>query len=469
MTRNRAIRPVPRGVPGFWTETRRPKLDHGALERDLGKRSDEVAAIERQLEVLQRDVERVASLELQITSAGGSEVDQQQRRVTRRQSQLGLFRDLEANRAALVEKADTTADAQLEHATKAGCRTGDRPGIRAEQAGARVASQAEMMAAVEPDLVDAKATHDADAAQLEAARRDCDEQESLTSRRREDVLLSSRSSRSTRLSRRLDAARAALAKLGQAQQSLGSNHVDESTLRAIRASDLGLRTVRAQLEGSRPTIRAVAHKPVSMQIDGAQIDLPTGEALEMSFAEIAQVEVPHHLELRVSAGAADPRLLEKVREAEAALTEACRAAGVAELATAELAAAERRRVEVDAQLAERSLSEALGSSTLEELSTTIATLEARVTAYAAKRPPEPALTEELTEADRHAIDAESRAVRSARLRQRPSSSHPRLASSWPRLLRHSTTRRQFCPSSRRTWSVCAAGSVQPERTLPTMR
>lgn len=391
----------------FWTDTGRPKLDHGALERDRGKSLDEVTAIERQLEVLQRDVERVATLEAETTSLV-AQVDQQQQRANELHGQLGLFRDLEANRAALVDKA-TTADAQLERATKT---VSDRRQLiaEAEQAAARVASQAETMAALEPDLVDAKAAHDADAAQLEAARRDCDEQETLASRRREDILLLRDRADLTRLSRRLDGARAALAKLGQAQQSLGSNHVDESTLGTIRASDLQLRTVRAQLEGSRPTIRVVAHKPVSMQIDGTRIDLPTGEALERSFAEIAQVDVPHHLELRVSAGAADPRLLEKVREAEAALTEACRAAGVAELATAELAAAERRRVEVDAQLAERSLSEALGSSTLEELSTTTATLEARVTAYAANRPPEPALTEDLTEADRQAIDAESRAA-----------------------------------------------------------
>ena len=412
----------------FWTETGRPKLDHGALERDLGKRSDEVAAIERQLEVLQRDVERVASLEAEITSLV-AQVDQQQQRVNELQGQLVVFRDLEANRAALVEKA-TTADAQLEHATRA---VSDRRQLasEAEQAAARVASQAGMMAALEPDLVDAKTTHDADAAQLGAARRDCDEQESLTSRRREDVLLLRDRADLTRLSRRLDGARAALAKLGPAQQSLGSNHVDESTLGTIRASDLQLRTVRAQLEGSKPTIRAVAHKPVSMQIDGTRVDLPTGEALERSFGELAQVEVPHHLELRVSAGAADPRLLEKVREAEAALTEACRAAGVAELATAELAAAERRRVEVDAQLAERSLSEALGPSTLEELSTTIATLESRVAAYAAERPPEPPLTEELTEAERHAIDAESEAVSkraiAAEAEQLESASRERLA------------------------------------------
>jgi hypothetical protein len=391
----------------FWTETGRPKLDHGGLEREVAQRSEEVAEIERRLEVLQRDVERVASLEAEIASLV-TQIDQQQLRVNELQGRLAVVRDLEAKRAALVGMA-ATADSHLQQALKA---LDDRRQLvsEADEAAVRVASHAETVAALEPDLVDAKAAHDADAARVEAARRDCDEQEALATRRREDVHLLRDRADLTRLSGRLEGARESLEKLGQAQQSLDSNHVDEAALGAIRGADLQLRTVKAQLEGSRPVIRVVARKPLSLQIDDARIDLAPDEVLQRSFADRAQVEVPDHLELQVSAGAADPQLLEMVREAEVALSEACRAAGVTELAAAERAAVERRRVEVDAQLAERSLAEALGSSTLEELSTDAAALEARVATYVADRPTEPTLPGDLAEAERQAADADSEAV-----------------------------------------------------------
>lgn len=391
----------------FWTETGRPKMDHGALERDLARRSEEVSDIERQLDALQRDVERVAALDSE-TNSLVAQVDQQQQRVNQLQGQLAVFRDLEASHTALLGKA-ATADTRLRHAAKAVLDRHDLVS-EVEEANTRVVLQAEAVASLEPDLVDARAAHDSDATKLGAARRDCDEREELASRRRNDVLLLRDRAELARLSERLEAARAALTKLGQAQQALGSNHVDEPTLRAIRAADLQLRTLRAQLEGSRPVVRVVAGKPLSLQIDGTHIDLATGAAVERPFAEQVQVAVPGQLELRVTAGAADPQLLEKVSNAEAALAEACRAAQVEDFMAAEQAAAERRRIEVDAQLAERSLAESLGASTLEELSTSAAAFGARVEAYTAERPPEPTLIEDLPEAERQAIDAEAEAA-----------------------------------------------------------
>jgi uncharacterized protein YhaN len=391
----------------FWTETGRAKQDHGALERPVAERSEDVRTIERQLEVVQRDVERVASLEAEIASLV-AQVDQQQQRVNELEGQLRVLRDLESARAALITKA-TTADAQLEQAVKALAER-RQMASEIEEARQRVASHAGTLAALEPDLVDARAAHEADVARLEVARRDCDDWEALSSRRRNDVRFLRDRADFDRLSGRVEVAREALAKLGQIQQSLQSNTVDEPALRSIRTADLQLRTVRAQLEGSRPVIRAVVREPLSLQIDDARIDLAAGEELERPFAKTAQVTVPGHLELQVSAGGADPRLLDKVRKAENTLVEACRAVGVPDLATAEQAATERRRLEVDAQLTERSLTEALGASPFQELSTTAANLEARVAAYATERPLEPPLIEDLSGAERQADDAESQAT-----------------------------------------------------------
>lgn len=392
----------------YWTETGRAKQDHGALGRVLAERADEVGTIERQLEALERDVERVAALEAEIASLS-AQLGEQQQRVNELDGQLGVLRDLEATHAALVTKAET-ADAQLAQAINAAA---DRRQLAAEveEALQRVASHTAGLAALEPDLVDARSAHDADVARLEAARRDRDAWELLATRRRGDVGFLRDRADLGRLSGRLEAARGATAKLGQTKQLLESNCVDEPALGSIRTADVQLRTVRAQLEGARPVIRAVVHEPLSLEVDDDRIDLARGEELQRPFAAIARVVVPGQLELEVSAGAADPRLLEKVRRAETALAEACGAAGVPDLAAAEHAAAERRRLEIEAQLAERSLAEALGASTFEELATTEATLESRVTAYAADRPPEPAPIEDLTEAERQATEAESQATR----------------------------------------------------------
>ena len=390
----------------FWTETGRPKLDHGALERALTERSDEVRSIERQLEALQRDVDRVATLEAEINSLS-PQLAEQQERVGELQEQLGVLRDLEAAHRALQATA-ATADTQLAQAVKAAA---DRQKLisDAEEASRRVAATAETLGALEPELVDAQAAHAADAAQLEIARRERDDCEALASCRRADVLYLRDQADLDRLSQRLDIAREAVGSRSRTQQSLQENRVDESALTAIRGADLQLRTMRAQLEGSRPILRAVVHQPLVVQIDDDRIDLADGQRLERKFATVAQITVPGHLELQVSAGAADPKLLEKERKAGAALVEACRAVGVSDLASAEQQAADRRQLEVDAQLADRSLTEALAGSTLEKLETAAATLVARVAAYAKARLPEPTLTEDLSDAVREAADADTQA------------------------------------------------------------
>ena len=372
----------------YWTDTGRPRSDLGDLEKAAAARHASLDEIETALRKLDDDVEAVERL------TGERAGDEKQRAEDER-----LVSELREQWRVVegIQKQLETAEARLEAAD-----------LATKQAAAAVEAREALVAKVEADrgerdkLVAAteraapalKSAHErveAAAKALAGAARARTAAERAAALLRDDIEHLRDRATVEALREQRDRLREAREALTTAEAELATNKVTDKALDAIRAASVEAQKARAGLEAGSPSVAIESLGAERLEIDGKPLELASDAIEEYSVVGQLRVEVPGAVRMRISAGADGEELGRTLAAAEASLADACEAAGVEDLASAEKAAVARRDAET-AQGSQRrtidSILEALGLEGADELDPRIAVTEQRMLAYSEERPDE---------------------------------------------------------------------------------
>jgi chromosome segregation ATPase len=380
----------------YWTETGRAKMDRGGLERTAQQAVDEIREIEDELRSLEHDVERAATLDVDLKAFGPRCADQERR--------VSDYVEEVARLDRLLLQAQTTratSDAAAAKADKAARAVSDRQDLVAKlQAQAverqRIASALDESA---PDLGACRDQNEADSHAVAKARTDrdaCDVQARL---RRDDVSFLRNQQEMSELRRRSEAVRGAHAALASIQVELDKIQIDEPTLSELRSADVRLKTARASLGSSMPSFRLEAIADTKLDINGESVEMKAGTAVQRPVPAAACVTVPGVLSLTVIPGVADLALVEEAHAAERTFSDLCAATGVTDVAQGELVVAARRRLEGDRSEQEQVVRSALGPLALQELEQQLAETSAGIDDHKKSRPKAPRIAPDIKSAE----------------------------------------------------------------------
>jgi uncharacterized protein YhaN len=361
-------------------------LEAESLLRDLDDAADEVArlAVEAQaLEVTRAEQER-----------SESELDAQVQVVSRRRAEV---------RQLLAER--DLAAVEGERWLGLGGRRNDQVDA-VERAHATLTEQLAQVEQGQPARAAAEArrttTHDA----LKLAREALQQAEHGHRLALDDADHRRRQIELEQLTERRDRVVEAQQRLSTAELDLEQARVDVDLVARIELAHLELAKAGAAAASGAASLTAHALQDLVLDIDGSPVTLTAGAAHDVAVPGSVAVSVPGMVRLEVRASAETQVLVERVESARRHLTELCDDGGVADLAGARAALAER-------DLAERTRTEALAvivrdlrDLTLESLTQKIGRLTTRIADYAAGRATEPPLPVDLDEAQSLAADTE---------------------------------------------------------------
>lgn len=393
----------------YWTDTGREKTETGALIQAAEARVQELAAIEDLLRRVEADIERSASLQIDIRRLAAAGVEQEAR-LSDLRARWTRVEQLQAVTAAVAAREEATKLAvdraqELEVTRQAAIDSLAVANAEREHCEMQVAEAA-------PELDSARERLTLAGEALAAARtlRDLAEDDARIRRadadyRRDEIAVADLRDRKGRV----DDARVALAR---ASAVLVANNVDDATLTAIRTADLRLQMARARLEARRPILRVESLAPVTIELDGQPLALTPGRPEQRSVADRASIVVPGLLAVDVTAGSGDAPAADEFSGAERSLANLCARAGTTDPATAEVAADERRTALAAMSDQDRIIADALGAQglgALPDLEARLVAAEQTVVGYLATRPADPPLADD-AESAREAVDAAECAV-----------------------------------------------------------
>ncbi len=366
----------------YWTPTGRPKGDWPVREA-VAQAQSALDGLETQLRAVAADVERAADLAAEQArlvearspeEARVEELESRWRQIEERVRSVERLAEAEkaarlaAERAAETSSARAAAVEELARATA----ERDRQHGAVESAAPTLASARERAGRAGTALAEARATRQAADARARTARADLD-------------FLRARAQLAEQTERRAALA-AAQAALADAEAAARTNLVDEGVLETIRAADAGAQLARGLLEQARPSVAVTALGEVSLIVDGTSMPLGAGASVRRPVEDRLSLEVPGVVRIEVAAGRGDTSLSARAADAEEALRAACEAAGVANLAAAEGAAAARRDARAVWADQKRRIADLLAGEEPERLDARIATAERRTAGYLEARP-----------------------------------------------------------------------------------
>lgn len=353
-----------REVRRWYTPGGRPTAALSGPQREVVEARDELASVAARLAALEQDVDELTEadreyprLEARLAQLGpaieaarqaAGQVDRARAQVETRRAELGRHDAELARCAAALEERRRHGEelAELDQALRA---AEDELGpLRAEHR-ALEAEQQRSDACLD-ELAAALAARRVQADEARAAlelRRAVDEQDALTGRLAQIEQLR--------------------AQAREAEQALAGIRLDDAALRRIRRADEALRVARATRSAGAPTVQVRAHQPVTIDLDGQPVQLAAGEGHTAAITERFGVSLEAVLDLEVRAGRSAAELARTVRDAEVALSEQCRAAGVADAEDAERVAAARGTHEAVLARRDEELARLLEGRSVDEL------------------------------------------------------------------------------------------------------
>jgi recombinational DNA repair ATPase RecF len=327
----------------YFTESRgQARGDLAAAEARLAAAEEALARAVARREAMRGAADRVVeeSARLEALEDRLRKLDLQCDAAERRVAEV---RALDEQRRVLAERCEHRRASLREASQRAAARAEherDRAAIEADhrRAGDAVAAaQAALEAAEAEERREGEAARAAEDALEAAVRRVRSAQRALDRTRLWAEL--------AKVARRLEEAVAAHERALDVAARLEAHPATPAALRALREAAARRDTLRAQLEGvaARVTIRARA----SVEVDGER--LAAGERREWLCTEPRRFALPG-VEVEVAPGGTDlGKRADALRDAERALTARLQALGIADLAAAEDAEAERRRLERERQ------------------------------------------------------------------------------------------------------------------------
>lgn len=358
----------------YWTETGRRKQVVVEMERAIERGTQAIARVEDAIRAIEADVEASVRLEAEagrLVERGGdqrSRLEEHQARVDALakleagvetiQAKFGSAQ-LAANEAIRVEKARRDAISAVEVAKS------DRQRLDAA------------VGEGGPELEGAQTRVDAADSAMSRARLERDTAKALVDQRQARLSHLRDVADLASLLARSEGVRAALGVLGTAAKD-AAIRVDATLLASIRDQHRTVELARARLEVTRPLVHVEAFKEIVGLVDGLEVKLSPGTALERRVDKSIQLTVPEVASLSVLVGAAADLTSTELEAAERQLDELLRSAGAPDLANAERL--HRAREDAARTVAEqqRVLRENLGDLTPDGLEVRIAALRGRM-------------------------------------------------------------------------------------------
>ena len=203
---------------------------------------------------------------------------------------------------------------------------------------------------------------------------------------------------------RIDQARKNAAK---AHEVLARNKMTSRALQAIQEAEKALLTAQAKLETGSPHVRICGLGECRMVIDGVEAALGKGDIRDVPVGDSLRLTIPRKLDIEVRAGASSERLQKKADEANDALQNACKAAGVANADEASKAAEERNEAMRIVKSKDQIETDNLRDLPYEELEQKLLGLRQSVPEYLAKRLDAPTICPDLDSAKKERARAEA--------------------------------------------------------------
>jgi len=359
----------------YWTETGRRKQAEAEMERAVDRATQEIAQIEDAINAIEADVEASVRLEAEARRLVERGAEQRSRLAQHkvRVDALAKLQDgvgtiearfdsarLVANEARRVEKArqdavSAVAAAKSDEERLAAAAREDGPELEGAQARVDAADGAVAEARLE----------------REAAKVLADERQARLSQLRDAADLAS-------LLERSEHVQSALAAL-DAVATDAAIPVDTALLASIRDQHRTVELARARLEATRPLVSVAAFTDLVGVVDGREVRLLAGAALERRVDQSIEITVPDVASLSVVVGAAGDLTGTELEAAEIQLSDLLRAAGATDLADAERLHKSREDAGRTVTEQQRVLRESLRDLSPDALEARIAALRGRLT------------------------------------------------------------------------------------------
>ncbi|MCA9829393.1 MAG: AAA family ATPase [Dehalococcoidia bacterium] len=185
-------------------------------------------------------------------------------------------------------------------------------------------------------------------------------------------------------------------------------NVDADGLRRIERMQLTAVQARARADAEAPAIRVRALRAVTLTAAAGTVDLEAGEEREFAVEQPRPLRIADLAEVSVRSGSGAAESLKAAVDVEAAYSEACRAAGVPDVATARDLWERRQRMQQVLDHAREGLRQDLRDLTPQTLAERVERLKKNTALYVARRADEPALPASLDDAKRLKVIAEAR-------------------------------------------------------------
>ncbi len=397
----------------YWTETGRRKQLVAEMERSIEGATQRIAGFDDAIRAIEADVEASVRMEAEARRLVERGAEQRSRlgehlarvdALAKVEAGVGTMEakfgsaQLAANEARRVEKARQGAIAAVE----AGKSDQERLGAAVREDGPQLEVAQARVAVADTAVAETRLGRD-------AAKSLADERQARLSQLRDKADLASLLERSERV-------RAAVAAL-EAAAADAALPVDTALLASIREQHRTVELARARLEATRPLVRVEAFTDLLGLVDGLEMKLPAGTALERRVDESIELTLLDVASLSVLVGAAGDLTSAEVESAESQLGDLLRVAGARDLADAERRHKAREDAERTVTEQQRVLHENSRELALDGLEERIAALRGRVTEVEASPAGESDDEEEgvrlLAEGAKQALSVTEQSVRAA--------------------------------------------------------
>jgi hypothetical protein len=387
----------------YWSATGRPKAERTALAARLADAEARVASAAAAIAALDAQADELAGLEVQAADlaerqveldAAATVLDARLATVTALRTEVRELRS--RHQAAAAEQARWTSlvERRIELADRV---TRSAAALDAAEAAAKES---------EPAALAAEARHAA--AEVARGTADLVLQAALSRQRRATADEDHRRQQIEveQLAERRDRVLAEQQALADAEALVRATAVTPELLAAIESAHLEVARAEEAANVAAAIASARALAPVELLVDGERIALEAGGVAELPLTAASELVVPGLVAFTVVPGAEARERADRVDVARRKLSDLCRQGCVADLGEARVAATARADAERVRRDAAARIRGDLRDLTLEALTSKVERLTARIAAYEADRPSEPAMPADHAAAQTEATEAE---------------------------------------------------------------
>lgn len=366
----------------YWTPSGQPNASRKALAADVTQAQDAVEAIRSDLAKIDADIVEVERLDATLP-----DLESQRDACETKEVELA-----ERGRIAQLAVAGLqAAKAELDAATSAHERTIEKVGERqqlndhTDKARADLADLKAEQAAAEPAVTAARRRQDDARLAVEQARAGRDAAEQTLRLAAGDAAYMRRKTEVEELTERAEQVRTAEARLAGAEEIIDQIRLTTEALEDIDRRHLDSVRAAAALDLGAATLRLETLAATRLTIGEDDVELASGTVRAVSVPATLDLEIPGVLRLSVAAGNSAQDLAAEAAQLDERYLDACRDAGVSDVADARMQLVARQAAENEAANARAAIQVALRDLTPDALANKITSLGRSIAEYEAER------------------------------------------------------------------------------------